>query len=265
MYKKEILITGGKGYIGSNLVDYLEDKDCGYTIIDKKDDNWVLDINDVWRYDAVVHLAAEAGVSECRDDPEMAITTNVTSTFYIMQQAEKYDTPLVFASSGAAPTPYESLYGMTKFMGEIEAKRLNLYKGKNHILRFANVYGGKYWEEKPSVIPLFINVKAKGEKLVVNGNGSQTRDFIHVRDICEAIWLALNSDRVTNQPVPIGSGKLTSVLEIATMIGKKDGFTFDPDSDMVGVQEVSVDTKLAEEIYDFKAKELIEYHLDNND
>ena len=264
MYKKEILITGGKGYIGSNLVDYLEEKDCGYTIIDKKDDNWVLDINDVWRYDAVVHLAAEAGVCECRDDPETAIITNVESTSYIMNEAKKYEVPLVFASSGAAPTPYESLYGMTKFIGECIAKRLNLYKGKNHILRFANVYGGKYWEEKPSVIPLFINAKAKGEKLVVNGNGSQTRDFIHVNDICRAIWLALNSDRVTNQPIPIGSGRLTSILEIATMIGGNNSFTFYPDSDKIGVQEVSVDTKLAEDIYDFKAKENIEYHLDND-
>jgi len=74
----------------------------------------------------------------------------------------------------------------------------------------------------------------------------------------------LNSDRVTNQPVPIGSGRLTSVLEIATMIGKENSFTFDKNSATIGVQEVSVDTKLAEEIYDFKAKENIEYHLDND-
>ena len=260
---KKILVTGGAGYIGSNLVEFLSERGCHLTIIDKKLGKEVLHFEKTWRFDAIVHLAAIAGVIECRDDPEEAIRTNVVSSIHIMQLACKYEVPLVFASSGAAPTPYESLYGMTKWIGEVEAHRLNVHGGKNHILRFSNVYGGKYWADKPSVIPLFLNAKKRGEKLIVNGDGSQTRDFIHVNDVCAAIWLALNSERITNTPVPIASGIQTSILEIAKIIGGPNGYEFNPTSNSVGVSEAISDITWAEDIYGFKAVEKIEEHLNN--
>ena len=249
---KRILITGGKGYIGSNLVDYLKEKDCECVVVDKKDGNWVLNINDVWRYNFVVHLAAVSGIPDCTADPEEALTTNVTSTLHIMQQARKYERPLVFASSGAAPTPYESLYSMTKWQGEVEARRLNKEGGKNHVLRFSNVYGGKYWEEKPSVIPVFQKAKAQGKELIINGTGEQKRDFIHVEDICSAIWKALNTQRIIGLPIPICTGETTSILEIAKMMDCK--FTFCKNSDIIGVPDVITNTQLGKDILDFETE-----------
>ena len=260
---KKILVTGGAGYIGSNLVEFLSERGCHSTIIDKKLGKEVLYFEKAWRFDAIVHLAAIAGITECKDNPEEAIKTNVVSSLHIMQLACKYEVPLVFASSGAVGTSNESLYKMTKWIGEVEAYRLNVRGGKNHILRFSNVYGGKYWTDKPSVIPLFLNAKKRGEKLVVNGSGLQTRDFVHVNDVCAAIWLALNSERITNTPVPIASGIQTSVLEIAKIIGGPNGYWFNEESDTIGVSEAISDIIWAEDIYGFKAVEKIEEHLNN--
>jgi len=249
---KNVLITGGLGYIGQNLQDYLKPKGVKIEIVDRKIHYNVLEIENVWRYDGIVHLAAVSGIIDVESDPEQAIEDNITSTLYIMQEACKYEKPLVFASSGAAPTPNESLYAMSKYIGECEARRLNRYRGKNHILRFSNVYGGKYWEEKPSVIPIFQRLKAKGEELVVNGDGEQKRDFIHVFDICRAIWKALNTERIIGLPIPICTGETTSVLEIAKKMNCK--FTFDPDNVNVGVDNVFTETQLAKDILGFETK-----------
>jgi UDP-glucose 4-epimerase len=253
----KLLVTGGDGYIGRNLIDFLSGnnlvKRC--ESVDIKSGKEVLNINNIWKYDAVVHLAAMAGIAECKNNVEDAVVNNVISTNYIMEQAQKYDVPLVFASSGAAPTPFANFYGMTKFMGEVQAKRLNNKGAKIHVFRFSNVYGGKYWEKKPSVIPLFLNAKKAGKQLIVNGDGSQRRDFIHVLDICKAIWAAVSTERynIVNLPVPICNGKQTSVLEIAKIIGGENGYQFNPDSKDVGVQDVKSEPFLAMTVYDFKA------------
>jgi len=258
---KNVLITGGLGYIGQNLCDYLKTKGVDYEIVDSKIHYDVLEIEDTWRYDGIVHLAAVSGIIDVDADPEKAIETNITSTLHIMQEACKYSKPLVFASSGAAPTPYESLYAMSKWIGEVEAKRLNRYMGKNHVLRFSNVYGGKYWEEKPSVIPVFQRLKAEGKELIINGTGEQKRDFIHVFDICRAIWKALNTERIISLPIPICTGETTSIWEIAKKMKCK--FTFDPDSDIVGVDNVFTETQLAKDILGFENKEnLNDYFID---
>jgi len=254
---KNVLITGGMGYIGRNLQEYLISKDVKLEIVDSKIHYDVLEVEDVWRYDGIVHLAAVSGIIDVDADPEEAVTTNITSTLYIMQEACKYEKPLVFASSGAAGTPNENLYGLTKWVGEVEAKRLNCLRGKNIILRFSNVYGGKYWEEKPSVVPIFERLKAKNEKLVINGDGTQKRDFIHVYDICRAIWKALNTERIIGNPIPICTGETTSVLEIAKKM--KCEFTFNKDSDTIGVDNVITDIKMAKDTLDFETK----YKLDD--
>ena len=253
----KLLITGGDGYIGRNLIDFLSGnnlvKRCeSVDIISGRE---VLDINNIWKYDAVVHLAAMAGIAECKNNPEDAVVNNVISTHYIMGQAQIYDIPLVFASSGAASTPFANFYGMTKFMGEVEAKRLNNKGAKIHVLRFSNVYGGKYWEKKSSVIPLFLNARNSGKPLIVNGDGSQRRDFIHVIDVCRAIWANISTDRynIVNLPVPICSGKQTSILELAKIIGGEEGYQFNHDSKDVGVQDAKSDQFLAITLYNFKA------------
>lgn len=258
---EKVLVTGGEGYIGSNLIEYLTGEGYKCVSVDKKSGNDVLDIDSVWKYDYIVHLAAEAGIKECRDDPNKAVVSNISSTFHIMRLAHKYDVPLVFASSGAASTPYENLYGMTKYVCEVEALRLNLKGANNHILRFSNVYGGKHWEHKPSVIPQFMNAKKEGRKLIVNGDGSQTRDFIHVLDICRAIELALHYSSI-NSPISIASGKQTSVLDIAKMIGCE--YEFNPNSDIIGVKEAIADTEKAHIVYNFKASESLENYILTN-
>ena len=168
-----------------------------------------------------------------------------------MNTAHKYKKPLVFASSQAAKYPENNFYAMTKWIGEQEAIRLNKKGANIKILRFGNVYGGMGWEEKSSVVAMFRRRKEQDNPLLINGDGSQKRDFIHVNDLCKAIWLALTCKETCSKPIDIGTGEMVSVKDVAKMF--ESSVLYDKKSDLVGVMENVADTTLANELLKFKS------------
>jgi UDP-glucose 4-epimerase len=241
-----ILVTGGCGFIGTNLVKYLSNKGYRVRILDNlstpsrkflnqespvtsplpsqavdselsSTDLVVGDIRDCQAVkkvtegvDAVVHLAAHTSVVESLEKPEEAWDINVNGTLNILEACRRNSVDrFIFASSNAVvgeqdppidetkiPRPL-SPYGASKLAGEaLCSTYYHSFGLKTVALRFSNCYG-PYSEHKPSVIAKFIDWARKGEPLVIYGDGNQTRDFVHVDDICQAIHLSL----IIAQPV----------------------------------------------------------------
>lgn len=250
--KMNILVTGSAGYIGKNLCKYLIDKGHGVTQLDKKfyveeegpfkmytDDYNSEDIlqhsfkSKYKHIKGIVHLAAIAGIQECQDAPMDAITHNIQASNIIIDLAKELDVPMVFASSQAALFPENGVYAMTKAVTEMEMRRR--LRRNTRILRFSNVYGGiGMLEDKTTVIANFMRQYLAGEALTVHGDGTQTRDFVHVDDICQAIELSIHPFPYSySDTYDVGTGVETSVIGIANLFGT--GVTFEPNRS-VGVK-----------------------------
>jgi UDP-glucose 4-epimerase len=244
-----VLVTGGCGFVGANLVrrlsvdgwnvrvldnlsvgrkEYLDGvKNVSFSLGDirsKEDLSTALD-----GCSAVVHLAAQTSVVDSVKDPWRDFEINVGGFLNLLIACqEKNIEKVVFASTNAVlgdqempineqklPCPI-SPYGAAKLACEGYANTFgSIYGVKTAILRFANVYG-PYSHHKESVIHKFIKRAIKGEPLHIYGDGHQTRDFIHVDDISEAITMSLESN--FEGVLQIATGKETSILEIVELI-----------------------------------------------
>ena len=219
----KVLVTGGEGYIGSNLKVFFEGEGWRFISYDIKNN---LDIREkdtlehfIREADAVIHLAAISGVESCRKNPLTASTTTLDGTYNVIQLCKKYGIPVWFASSFAAAKP-TSMYGMLKRAGELLCKSSR----KAYILRISNVYGGKrYLELKNSVIAKWTKALIKGEPITIHGTGNQTRDFIHIKDVCTGIIMQIKK-WLKNQNPPktayLCTGKQTSINHLANIFRK---------------------------------------------
>jgi UDP-glucose 4-epimerase len=255
-----VLITGGCGFIGANLCEYLlhkggyelrvlDDLSAGrreyldrvarhtggeIELIEEDICDRALVDRAVQGVDAVVHLAAKTSVVDSLQDPEGVFQVNVMGTLNLLQACRKHGVErFVFASSNAAvgdqtppidekkvPAPI-SPYGASKLAGEaLCAAYFGSFGIKAVALRFANVYG-PYSDHTPSVIPLFMRRIQAGEPLIIYGDGNQTRDFVYVEDVCQAVELALGYEpRHPGELVfQIGSGLETSLLQLVERLG----------------------------------------------
>jgi len=282
---KTILITGGCGFIGTNLVKYLSNKGYRVRILDNlstpsrkflnqespvtsplpsqavnpelsSTDLVVGDIRDcqavkraIEGVDAVVHLAAHTSVVESLEKPKEDWDINVNGTLNLLEACRCSGVDrFICASSNAVvgeqdppidetkiPRPL-SPYGASKLACEaLCSTYYHSFGLKTVSLRFSNCYG-PYAEHKPSVIAKFIDWARKGEPLVIYGDGNQTRDFVHVDDICQAIHLSLiiaqppklsqqTQQTLSTQETPpwgevfqIASGVETSINQLAELI-----------------------------------------------
>lgn len=253
------LVTGGAGFIGSNLVDKLIGMNWEVVVIDNesaecnekfywnpKADNHKLDIcdyeftrdlyNDV---DYVFHLAAESRLQPAIKNPINAVTKNAVGTCTVLQCAREAGVKKVIYSSTSSayglnkfpnyetdPNDCLNPYSVSKVSGEELCKLYNsLYGLKTIIFRYFNVYG----ERSPTtgqyapVIGVFLRQKNSGQPLTIVGDGEQRRDFVHVQDVANAnlmVALANLDDECYGQVYNIGSGENISILEIAQMISK---------------------------------------------
>ena len=210
----KIFLSGSRGYIASNLIPFLEA--VGHEIIgfDLEEGNDILDapaVIEASRFcDAIIHLGAIVKIPYCEKHPHQAIRVNILGTMNVCQATQLHGIPVVFASTFAAKNPV-NVYGLTKSMGE----KLVLDAG-GVVLRFANVYGGDGYLDKPSAIANFVNKKRRGEKAVIFGDGSATRDFVHVHDVCRAVIAGLGTKSGTYE---VSTGKQTSILGLIQKIG----------------------------------------------
>jgi UDP-glucose 4-epimerase len=250
---KRILVTGGLGFIGSNLVDRLISTD-EVTVLDDLSSGRIGNVsqhleNPKFRLvrgsilnasmldeaiegaNAVVHLAAVVSVALSIEKPLLVHKVNVEGTFNVLQSCLKHSVEkLVFASSAAVygndltPPIREdcqlnpsNLYGATKEAGEAYVKAYaNTHNLKTIILRLMNVYGPR---RSPGpyagVITKFAEATSLGKPLTVYGDGEQTRDFVHVSDAVEAMASALHKDQATGHTFNIGTGKPTTINKLA--------------------------------------------------
>lgn len=178
--------------------------------------------------DVMVHLAANTGVQPSIHDPRRDCEMNVVGTLNALEAARNAQVGrFVFASSGAPvagnpPPIHERVpprpvapYGASKLAGEGYCSAyFNTFGLETVSLRFGNVYG-PYSSHKSSVVAKFIRTAIAGEKLEIYGDGDQTRDFIYVDDLIDAIWLAATVNGIGGETFQVASGAETTINELA--------------------------------------------------
>jgi UDP-glucose 4-epimerase len=245
---KKVMVTGGAGFIGYHLCHKLSQLTDDLTIYDNlssgkmenvKDnpkakfvEGDILDVKKLCgqpKADLIYHLAAQVVVGYSMENPLVDFETNAKGTLCVLEKARKDDAKLVFASSAAVygnptvfPTPEEygfhpfSCYGLSKVVGEEYCQMYREQYGLDIVItRFANVYGLRCH----GVIHDFLDKIAKNpNKLVIIGTGMQTRDFVHVSDVVNALVSVGSEDRVNGQVYNLGIGKTTSIIELSKLI-----------------------------------------------
>jgi UDP-glucose 4-epimerase len=247
---KKILITGGCGFIGSNLIQLLrQGGDIEIRVLDNESSGSKRDVAEfgvdfvagdvgdaaavtkaLKGVDLVVHLAADTRVVDSIVAPERNFQSNVAGTFNLLCRMKDAGVKrIVNASTGGAilgdvePPVHEEMapsplspYGAAKLAAEGYCSAFaGAYGFEATSLRFSNVYGPRSYH-KGSVVAHFFKQIVAGDELVVYGDGSQTRDYVFVEDLCEGIALAMKSGR--SGVFQLGTGIPTSINELIAQI-----------------------------------------------
>ncbi len=237
---QNVLVTGGAGFIGSNLIKKLIEKGYDVTSLDNYStgniENHVNgakylndDIENISKikiqFDTCFHLAAQSRVQPSFDNPEESFRVNVSGTSKVMEWSKENDVKVIYAgSSSKHHNPSDSPYAMYKFMGEEVCKLYRKSFGVNvEIARFYNVYGpGENIDEKyGNVFGIWRAKIAKGEPLPIVGDGQQKRDFIHVFDIVEGLQKIAFSDFHHKDAWELGTGVNYSVNNVYEFFKKR--------------------------------------------
>ena len=260
-----VLITGSHGFVGRYFRDKLIDHDL--TLIDTKAGTDCRDFfkKDDSQYDLVIHLAAIVGGRESIEGRPMAVADNfsIDSEFFQWCLKTKPKKIVYFSSSAAYPTHYQQgseakrlqewmitpsapnspdmTYGMAKVIGEYLAS----FVDNVHIFRPFSGYA--YDQDLNYPFPMYIKrALDKSDPFEVWGPGTQTRDFIHMTDVVNAVMTAV--DQGITGPINLGTGRSTSFLELAQMsmdaVGYKGEILTRPDKPVGCMHRVSDNTKL---------------------
>jgi UDP-glucose 4-epimerase len=270
---EHVLVTGGCGFIGANLVRFLRERTAWRVrVIDNMqtgDPGHVSqELADVVEgnvadpqalepalegIDAVIHLASTTGVVPSVEDPAWDFEGNPLPTFRLLDACRRRGVDrVVFASSGAtlgeAPPPVNeevlprplSPYGAGKLAGEAYCQAFAASHGmQTAALRFSNVYGPFSLRKKGNAIPNFIRRSLSNEPMLIYGDGMQTRDFIYVEDLCDCIHRAATADGIGGEVFQVAIGAETAILDLAELVKKVTG----------AESEIRFEPKRAGEIY----------------
>jgi len=304
-----VLVTGGAGLIGSHIVDLLvkgrDSPDCREIIVvdnfvrgRRENLTWALahgpvtivegDIRDRWLLtevmqgvDVVFHQAA-IRITQCAEEPRLALEVLVDGTFNVLEAAVKAGVRKVVAASSASvyglaeefPTPEHhhpynnrTLYGAAKLFNEALLRSFHdMYDLDYVALRYFNVYGprmdiyGAYTE----VLIRWMERIAGGQSPLIFGDGTQTMDFVYVEDVARANILAALSD-VTDEVFNIASGQETSLNDLASTLLRVMGSDlqpeYGPERKVNPVPRRLADIRKAEQILGFRAQVSLEEGL----
>ncbi|MEO0368679.1 MAG: NAD-dependent epimerase/dehydratase family protein [Pseudomonadota bacterium] len=252
-----ILVTGGCGFVGSNLISLLDEGRVSIKVLDNLSNGTVDylkaypeveiiegDIRDFEAVkkaskgvDKIVHLAAYGSVVDSVADPATNFEINVSGTVNVLRAAvDNQIEKLVFSSTGGAlignvepPVSEESLprpispYGSSKLCGEAYCGAFSSSYGISVVvLRFANVYGPNS-SHKKGVFNKFAQRTMLGGPLTIFGDGTSTRDYINVSDLCRGISLGLEHDNQGCEVFHIATGNETSLMELAELFLAQEG------------------------------------------
>jgi UDP-glucose 4-epimerase len=245
------VVTGGAGFIGSNLVDALVDRGDDVTVVDNfasgKHENMNVaatllehDIREPFSVDAdvIFHLAAQADVQTSMQRPEYDAAVNVVGTVNVLASSDRAQ--VIFASSGgagygecAAPADEQapflplSPYGVAKKCGEEYLAGWNRIHGSSHVsLRFANVYGPRQDAGlEGGVVAIFFERMAHGEETVIFGDGLHSRDFVYVGDVVASLLATVGHG---GGPYNVGTGRDTTVAQLHEACARVAGSDAEP-------------------------------------
>jgi UDP-glucose 4-epimerase len=252
-----VLVTGGAGFIGSHLVDRLFDDGYDVRVIDNLSSGKLENIDRYLKsgrvefvegdirdaalarkslvgVDAVFHLAAIISVPFSVSNPELTFDVNLAGTLNLLNASSENrvnrfmfvsscavfgDTKILPVNENASTNPI-SPYAESKLSGErncLSFQQRGLLQSV--VLRFFNVYGPRQgMNDYSGVITRFINRAKQKQHLTIYGDGSQTRDFVNVHDIVEALLASLKSSSANGEVFNIGSGKPTSIADLAKTV-----------------------------------------------
>lgn len=213
MTNKKILVTGSEGFIGRHLCQAILNK--GYTLI-QFDKKLTLDIFDealeshIKEVDVIIHLAALTSVEQSFKNPAETFRVNVLGTARVAELCNKYKKKLIYPSSAAIYHHELSPYAYSKLVAE------NIVTGMSKsfpttVLRLFNVFGAEMNSDSGSVMHNFLT----NDDIIVFGDGEQTRDFIHVRDVVEIMLDAVENKKYEDTVFDVGTGEAYSTNYIA--------------------------------------------------
>lgn len=249
------LVTGGCGFIGSNLVKHLLDLGHSVVVVD----NLSSDAHDEFYYektaryynynvtdyimcsevfkrhnfDAVFHLAAESRIQNCIEDPTLAFDTNFMGTATMLSLCKKHKVKRLILSSTSAIYGLKNFgllnetmlphclnaYSLSKYQAECLCKMYSdMYEVDTVCLRYFNVYGPRQPKKGPyaPVIGIFTRQLESNEALTVIGDGEQTRDYVHVFDVVKAnVMASVHESPLNGEIFNVGTGNQYSVNQIA--------------------------------------------------
>ena len=275
------LVTGGAGFIGSNLVERLLNKKHKVIVIDnfstgrksnlKKNKNLRIVNCDIANYtkieryfknvNFVFHMAGLADIVPSIENPEKYFKSNVVGTFNVLQASKKFRIKkFIYAASASCygfpekfPTNESNKiqpmypYALTKWQGEELVKHFNkIYKLPTISLRFFNIYGPKSRTSGTygAVFGVFLAQKIANKPLTIVGSGNQTRDFLHVSDLTNLILKSAYS-KIRGKIYNVAGGKEIKVNKIAKLIGGKKVFIpkrpGEPDRSLADIRKVKKD------------------------
>lgn len=254
---ERILVTGGAGFIGSHLAQALSEQnevivydslesgkrsqvpeDAQLIEADLRDrDTMARSVADV---DRIFHEAALVSVEQSVQSPLESHDINVAGTLSLLDAARRYDVPVILASSAAIygepesvpiderhPTHPISPYGLEKLAIDQYGRLFHEQYGLETVaLRYFNVYGPRQAAtDYAGVISAFTEQVASGGPITIHGNGTQTRDFVHVADVVQANLRAADVTGIGGRAFNIGTGTATSIrrlaIEIADVMGEE--------------------------------------------
>lgn len=293
---KQVLITGGAGFIGSHVGDMLVDKGYKVIVVDNLSSGFDANLNKQFKFynldinseklenvfsenkiDYVIHFAAQPSVSFSTQFPKEDAIENILGSINVLQFSKKYGVKKFMTASTAAvygvpkhlPVDEEhdttclSFYGVSKLTME---KYIKLFGVDYIIFRFANVYGPRQSAHgEAGVVAIFADKMRNNQDIVIHGDGEQTRDFVYVEDIAKVCVCAIEKD-IKNEIINVSTNKAISVNKLFDLLAKKYNYKKPAvhDEERLGdIKHSILDNGKCIKLFGFEPKTTIEEGLEN--